>query len=241
MKTTPKKIVIVEDSLHLQIQLKEQLMLINENFEIFIYRHTNITLKAINTIMPDIIIYCIEKKNEKTDNLLTKIDSQTFNLVLTSSYTDDALEAYNYDAMGFLLKPYSIALVTKICNKIIQNLTMIDIYKSNNSKFITIGYSNKIEIVKKTDIIYCKSEGKYTVFYLANGKNVISSTNIGKYEPQLSSDGFARVHHSYCVNLNYVNQIQKGDHVFCELNDGSRVPVSKRKEKVFFKLIRQFC
>jgi hypothetical protein len=48
--------------------------------------------------------------------------------------------------------------------------------------YVAIATVDEIYFIKMNDIIFCKSEGRYTNFYLQNGKVSISSKNIGDYE-----------------------------------------------------------
>ncbi|MCX2679844.1 LytTR family DNA-binding domain-containing protein [Galbibacter sp. EGI 63066] len=96
---------------------------------------------------------------------------------------------------------------------------------------------NKIDFVRLEEILYCKSNGRYTIFFLVGNKELVSSINLGKYENLLDSDFFYRVHKSYIVNLMHVSSISRKPEVYCNMVNGTLVPIAKRRLKRLFKFL----
>ncbi|WP_309846043.1 LytTR family DNA-binding domain-containing protein [Flavobacterium sp. 2755] len=86
--------------------------------------------------------------------------------------------------------------------------------------------------------MFCKADGKYTVFILPNGTSIMSSRNLGEYSAILDDNYFFRIHHSYIINLRHIVKISKKDGYFCELSNGSVLPVAKRRQDDFNKFIK---
>lgn len=112
-------------------------------------------------------------------------------------------------------------------------------YKNKQSDFniIAIPSIDKIDFFKFDEIIYLKSDGRYTNFYLKNGKNVLATRNIGEYEKLFSENIFFRIHHSYIVNLAYVEKITKETGYYCEMVNSHNIPIAKRKQDQLLKFI----
>jgi two-component system LytT family response regulator len=84
--------------------------------------------------------------------------------------------------------------------------------------------------------MYIESEGAYTFFVLSNKEKEISSRNLGSFEDKLPADRFFRIHHSYIVNINYIERVERGESLFVQLTDGeTRLPISQRRSKAFFE------
>jgi len=66
----------------------------------------------------------------------------------------------------------------------------------------------------------------------------MSSRNLGEYTPILDNRFFFRIHHSYIINVRHVVKISKKDGYFCELSNGTIVPVAKRRQEDFNKFIK---
>ena len=88
------------------------------------------------------------------------------------------------------------------------------------------------------DIIFCKSDGRYTNFYLQNGKVSISSKNIGDYESRvLDKSSFFRIHNSYVINMRSLKRIIKTDGNSCDMENGATIPISKIRLEAFNRFI----
>lgn len=150
------------------------------------------------------------------------------------------------------LKPLIMQEVISAVNKIVKKIEMqsfIDINNSdevalfNSSKvrreYVAISSIDEINFIKMDDIMYCKADGKYTKFFLANGSTFFSSKNLGDYENRvLDIDHFFRVHNSYIVNMRFVASIDKRDGLSCKLLNGISIPISSRRLEKFNRFIR---
>ena len=83
------------------------------------------------------------------------------------------------------------------------------------------------------DILYCKSDGNYTTFYLLNGQNPMVTRQIGTYEDLLPEPLFCRVHRQFIINVNKVSKYIKGRGGYVVMSDGKIIDVSVRKKEDF--------
>ena len=66
-----------------------------------------------------------------------------------------------------------------------------------------------------------------------NSTKLLVSKNLGEFETLLESKGFARIHNSYLVNLNYVSKYVRGRGGYVILKNGQSLLVSSRKKDDF--------
>lgn len=126
----------------------------------------------------------------------------------------------------FMEKPENPALI-------VQNL------KIECREYVAISSVDEIFFIKMENIMYCKSEGRFTKFYLENGDISISSKNIGDYDGRvLDPTSFFRIHNSYIINMKYLNRIVKIDGNSCEMKNGLLITISKRRQDDFNKFIK---
>lgn len=104
--------------------------------------------------------------------------------------------------------------------------------------FIAVPSVSKIDMLKVDKLLYCEAEGRYTTFYLEDGKTIVSSKNLGEYEKQLPNNLFFRIHHKYLVNLKKVSSINKEGGRYCEMLNSSFLPISKRRQEEFNRFLR---
>jgi len=83
--------------------------------------------------------------------------------------------------------------------------------KPNEFMFLNIIRNVKIKVFIE-DIICCKADNSYTIFYLANGKKHIVSYQLKKIEEYLSRYNFIRVNRTFIINPSHIiiiKQIKK--------------------------------
>lgn len=83
---------------------------------------------------------------------------------------------------------------------------------------------------ENNEITYLEADINYTIFHLKNGKKIVSSFTLKKYESDIQLNGFLRVHKSYLLNPDFIknfNQIGKKGTV--QLTTGTVLEVSRRK------------
>ncbi|UAM99431.1 LytTR family transcriptional regulator DNA-binding domain-containing protein [Polaribacter litorisediminis] len=209
----------------------------------------NIT-ELINTHKPDALIL---SKDDLVFNpqIFNEINIIKPKLLYISKNKSDAFEAYKYNAIDFLLKPINSNNLIVSVYKIIKHIEMESVFQKNiigkidtintlkkKFEYVSITSVDKIELLKVEDIVFCKADGKYTEFYTANKQMIVSSRNLGEYEPSLNNN-FFRIHHSYIVNIKYIIKIIKNNGLFCELPDGKLLPVAKRRQEEFVKFINE--
>jgi two-component system LytT family response regulator len=100
---------------------------------------------------------------------------------------------------------------------------------------IAIPMASGFDFINLNDILWCKSDGMYTTFYLSNKSKVISSRNLGMFEDQLTQNNFFRIHHSIMINMRWVKQYVKGKGGSVVLADGMKLQVSQRRKAEFME------
>ena len=207
-------------------------------------------LELIEKHKPELIFLNPSEKNLSHINYLDELSFNKPKFVFVSSIKEMAFESYKNKALDFLLKPPSsndiILSVYKVINFIememaFQNQKIKDLNSINalylNSDYISVSFVDKIELIKKENIIFCKAEGKYTEFNLVNGSKILSSKNLGEYQDILGDIHFYRIHHSYIINIIHIIKITKNDGYYCEFSNKIKLPIAKRRQEGFSKFI----
>lgn len=113
------------------------------------------------------------------------------------------------------------------------------ILKKQPLNYLTVSGMNRVDFIQPDDIVYLKSAGRYTEFFLQDKKRkIISSRPIGEYETILPQDRFYRIHNSYLINLSALININKRAGNYCELTNGVSLPISRRRFEGLIKLMR---
>lgn len=73
-------------------------------------------------------------------------------------------------------------------------------------KKILIKQKHKCQIIKISEIIYCKSSSNYSTIYLQSQNPITISKCLSKLAAELKSD-FVRISQSFLVNIHHIDEI----------------------------------
>lgn len=205
----------------------------------------------IKSKKPDAVFLNIELEDDSFFEMLEQLEFSIPKLVFISTHKEYAIKAFKHNAVDFLLKPIDFNSIIIAIYKVIKRIEMERAFqnqKINNintlnpvnqtNDYVAVASLEKIELIPMTEIIFCKADGKYTVFVLSNGNKIMSSRNLGEYSSILDNSYFFRIHNSYIINLRHISKILKKDGYFCELSNGAILPVAKRRQDDFNKFIK---
>jgi len=112
-----------------------------------------------------------------------------------------------------------------------------DFNNSVRPKYIAVNSHNGIKIIEVNNIVYLESSGRYTIIYINNNNSVTVCKNLGHYEKLFSEIDFLRVHHSFIINIAFLDKIIKdGGGQYCLLNQHKIIPISKRR----FSMVKKY-
>jgi two-component system LytT family response regulator len=208
-------------------------------------------IAIIKAKKPDVIFLDIVLKDDVFFEMLEQLEFCIPKLVFISANEDYAVKAFKHNAIDFILKPIDFNAIILSVYKVIkrtemersyqeQKINNINILNSFNKSndYVAVSSLDKIELIPMSEIIFCQADGKYTNFFLLNGKKIMSSRNLGEYSTILDNNYFFRIHHSYIINLRHISKISKKDGYFCEFSNGIILPVAKRRQEDFNKFIK---
>jgi two-component system LytT family response regulator len=157
-------------------------------------------------------------------------------IIFTTAFEQHALEAFEFFASGYLLKPISeIELAAAVDRAIIrcQNKTDLTAPASILQNKIGIATSNSIAYVNVDEIIYLEAVNSYTKVYTED-KQILSSYNLGRFKQILDRLPFIQVHRSYIINGNKVKEYKQQGSILMSSNN--EVPISKSYRDHFLQL-----
>jgi len=205
---------------------------------------------AISQFQPDLVFLDIEMPGMNGFELLKNCRDYEFDTIFTTAYNEYAIQAVRHSALDYLLKPINknelIQAVARAngSHKVrasVKTSRLIEyIEKKKPSEKIALPAIDGLLIVDTREIFYCESENNYTRFYLANGKNIFVSKTLKKVETLLTEyKNFYRIHHSFIINLDYLQRYLKGDGGKVILTNGKSISVSRGKRQDFLNRLEK--
>ena len=153
--------------------------------------------KSIDVIFLDIYI-----GNELGINIARKLREEinfSGQIVFLTSKVDFAIEGYEVNAIGYLLKPITTEKLYMIMDRVTQKYD-VDIYRIKQRK--------NIITIKFEDIIYVESSNSRCILH-SNKGNYTLYKRLNNIESELRDKRFLRCHQSYLVNMDYIKNADK--------------------------------
>ncbi len=204
-------------------------------------------IEKISKHNPQLVFLDIVMPGMSGFEMLEKIPSIDFNLVITTSVDKYAIQAIRASAIDFLVKPVKADELSNAVKRIIEkkeiparqqlNLLRDQLQQKNKINKIAITIAEGVQLVKIDDIIYFKSDGNYTTVFLKNEKNILVSRQIGKFEEMLMTESFFRIHSSYLINLNYVSKYIRSDGGYVVMENGESISVARNRKEEFLNVL----
>ncbi|MGM0609392.1 MAG: LytR/AlgR family response regulator transcription factor [Candidatus Muiribacteriota bacterium] len=128
-------------------------------------------------------------------------------VIFTTAYRNFAVDAFDLNAIDYLVKPISFERFVKSMNKFFAIHTKssnTEMKEIRNKDYIIFKADKKNYKIKFTDILYIESLDNYIKIHTPD-VSIICYDSLTKVEEQLPAKNFIRIHRSYIVNLTRVD------------------------------------
>lgn len=137
-------------------------------------------------------------------------------IVFTTAYSEYAVEGYKVNAVDYLLKPFGMNDFLRAALKVQEqyNLRHQETPQKQSSPvqadgtiFVKTDY--RVVRIAISDIRYIEGMSEYLKIHLDNQKPIITLLSMKKMEDYLPPTLFMRIHRSYIVNLQKIQEVNK--------------------------------
>ncbi len=179
-------------------------------------------LKAINELKPDLVFLDIQMPKLTGFEILELAEHQA-DIIFTTAYDQYAINAFEANAVDYLLKPFNRDRFANAVKK------AIDRYISKNKQQkkvksviaaidekpeiidrIAVRTGTKIQVIPADEILYLEAYGDYVRVHTNTG-SFLKEKTMKYFETHLPSAQFIRIHRSYIVNINQVERLEYYD------------------------------
>lgn len=153
-------------------------------------------------------------------------------IIFTTAHKDFAVEAFELDAVDYLLKPISFERFLKAVNKVIQINYPLPETPASNISFVYFRADRKMVKVFLNEILYIESYRDYVTIHMENSRELRVKLTLNHVEGMLPGNQFLRIHRSYIVSINKISAFTKND---IEIGR-TEIPIGKSFTGIFSKL-----
>lgn len=215
-----------DDLLALKALVDEYLVEKNVSADVSLFNHPDelLTLaetKSFNVYLLDIVMPMLNGIQVARE---IQWNDKNAKVVFITSEKSYALEAFEVNAVNYILKPISKEKLFDALDRLLPDV------KPEESEVISVKIKGGITRVKLSDVTYVEYANHCVKYNLYNGQSVQTVTqriNFSDYlEQNIKSKSFARCHESFFVNLAYIDVLSKTQ---LELRNGITVAISKSR------------
>ncbi len=192
-------------------------------------------IDALKTHPVDLIFLDVQMP-EMTGISLLKILKKRPLVILTTAYSEYALESYDFDVVDYMKKPITFERFVKGIEKVEQRLTpAINIDKKRvEQDFIFVKDGTRFVKIILNEILFIEGQQNYVLIHTAKQK-ITSLQRLKSLENQLPVDRFIRIHNSFIISLNSISSIKNS-----EVEIGSqKIPIGETYLKSFMDFVNK--
>ncbi len=238
MTTESYKLIIVDDEEPARERL-EHLLEEVPNWEIVAGCGTGAeALALVQTLEPAAVLLDIRMPGMsgiETARHLTTLESPPA-VVFTTAYDEYAIEAFDAQAVGYLLKPVRLERLRQALEQAarLSASQLRQVAKANAEtharRHIAARLGDQVRLIPLSDVLMFRADRKYVSVVQASGEDLIDES-LKDLEEEFS-ENFVRVHRSVLVNAAYIESLDKEAHNKYVVRLRAReetLPVSRRQ------------
>ncbi len=170
----------------------------------------------INVLQPHLVFLDIQMPGKTGFDVLLEIEHLP-QIIFATAYDHYALEAFEANALDYLLKPFTRERFDKAVQRALKpeagamkNLVALteSLQTKTYPERILVEKGNTWITLPVADILWLEAEGDYTKLHTAK-QIFLSSKGIGEMETKLNPQQFQRVHRSAIIALSAIREIHR--------------------------------
>ena len=196
-------------------------------------------VRAIETQKPELLFLDVQMPGLLGSDVLRHTAHRPF-VIFTTAYSQHAVTAFEVGAVDYLLKPFGAARLAAAMERVrgaIGEPSSVDPIERLSGGlgggpitrlFVRVG--NAILPLPVDRVSRLEADGDYVVAH-AGGSRHLLHLSLSSLVARLDPARFAQVHRAHVVNLDHVRAFKRDarGNLEAELNDGTRVPVSRTR------------
>ena len=199
--------------------------------------------EKIKALQPELLFLDIQMPGKTGFELLESLDTVP-DVVFTTAYDEYALQAFDFNALDYLLKPIEPDRLKETITKLINRpkkeeevITQTD-QKLGPQDRVFVKDGDKCWFVKLENIRLFESDGNYIKIYFDNFKPMIHKS-LNALDEKLDDRSFFRASRKHIINLTWVESIESwfNGGLMVVLRGGDKVEVSRRQSARFKEMM----
>ncbi len=176
----------------------------------------------------DLLFLDLNLNGEDGFEILRRSVAESFHTIVVSGNYERAIEAFEYGVLDFIAKPYTKERLSKA----LARLSTRSRSEEEETRYLTIKKSGRLERIDIDDIAYIRAEGGYSQLVMLDKSEFLHDKNLDKLLALLPNK-YYRVHRSYVIALDRIKAIlrHEGSRYELEISGGETIPLGRTRYK----------
>ncbi|MGT2463974.1 LytR/AlgR family response regulator transcription factor [Sinomonas atrocyanea] len=148
-------------------------------------------------------------------------------VVFVTADDDHAVEAFDLAAVDYLLKPVRPERLERCVARVAEAREGARAPQAEAPEVITVEQGGVTRMIRRDEVAFVQAQGDYARLHTPEGSYLVR-VPLTDLERQWGAAGFVRIHRSYLVAMDAVQQLRLGGPQPTVLAGGSELPVSRR-------------
>jgi DNA-binding LytR/AlgR family response regulator len=196
-------------------------------------------IEILNSRHIDLIFLDIQMPTISGTNLLKTLKHKPVT-IFTTAYSEHAAQAFDLDAVDYLLKPFSFERFLQAVNKAKEQISVANMQVNSpvtvemevEKNFISVKSEGKFVKIDFDDILFIEGLKEYVKIVCKKGY-FITLESLRNLEAKLPESRFIRVHKSYIASIQKIKALS-GNMLEIE---NYEVPVSREKKEEITRIV----
>lgn len=186
-------------------------------------------MEVLNKEQVDILLLDIQMPDISGMEMIKLLNNNRVAVVLTTAYSEYAVDAFSLGVIDYLLKPFDYARFVQAINKAIS-YKMQEPQSEFSNDYIMVKADYKLYKVNFEDLLYIEGQHEYVTFHTVT-KRITALYSLKNLEETLPKDKFVRTHKSFIVSIKNIEDIDKVNVTVA----GNKIPIGSSYRDAFIE------
>jgi two-component system LytT family response regulator len=203
--------IIVDDNKMARTALKKLIEQVNT---LSLKEECSSPMDAYNYLLKesvDLVFLDVEMPGMTGIELIRNLEKRPV-IILITSKTDYAVEAFELNVADYIIKPVTLPrfmLAVSKAKELIENKGQKVELNEKDKDYIFVRSNSILTKIKINDITYVQALGDYVNIYTSDNRYTVHIT-LKALEDKLPSEKFYRLHRSFLIALNHIDKVEEG-------------------------------
>ena len=151
----------------------------------------------------ELLLLDLNLNGEDGFKVLHEMTSRSFQTIVISANTDRALEAFHYEVLDFIAKPFTEKRLRESFARLEKSVS-----SGKDLRFLSVAFHGTIQLIPIEDLTYIQADHNCSVVHVRGGRSYIHQKSLQSLLKVLPIH-FLRIHRSYIVNEHSIHKVIK--------------------------------